>query len=226
MRVKSLLVLFFCALFLNACFIGDRDDLDIVYQPTIIEVACQTAELTTFCKLLDLGTRYPDNTGFRYQGLPVVKAKLMFATREGENRECSGGTETVFAPNNQAWEDFLTANPQWPSIDSIPPSTVDRLLRHHIHAGHPDKAFMGRKLFLREDTTRTFVCAEELMNFGSANPYQMLDGSEWIFAQNSEGEVRPLSLSTGVFGGINLETPAIETTDGIVYIVDKVLGPF
>lgn len=104
---KKILVLFIASVFVLSC---SDDDTPQPFVPTnnIVEIAQQETQLTSLVTAL---TKYPD----------------LVSTLSGS------GNFTVFAPNNDAFADLLTAIGQT-SIDDVPEAVLRNVLEYHVHA--------------------------------------------------------------------------------------------
>jgi hypothetical protein len=216
MKFRNIIGLFVIALSFNACWIGDHDDIEVESSSTVIQVLCQNGETTLFCDLAYRGQVYTYGTAI---GAPVTGHVLGQARAGGVDpvtgERCVSEVKTVFAPSDSAFLAWLEDFPQWETVYDIPADTVDLILRHHI--------FLGKKLFVQIENT---VCSERQIVFGNANPYKMWAGGFWIFAVSPGGDVFPLSLETGDFADQAIFTPDMTTSDGVVYVISKVLAPF
>ncbi|MEZ5009148.1 MAG: fasciclin domain-containing protein [Chitinophagales bacterium] len=228
MKFRNLILLVISAFSLNACFIGDTDDLEVVYEPTLIELVCQTPEISTFCELM-YKTSPSTIPGISF-GQPVAAWRIQFSGRAGfdanTGEACASNVETVFAPSDSAFTVFFSNFPHWldstgvVDYDKIPTDSLTMIILHHIYADVTSAT--GAKLYIEIENP---VCSEEQILRGSNNKYKMMDGNFWIFAQNPAGDVAALSEITSNFSS-RLVTPDLATTDGVVYILNKVLGPF
>jgi uncharacterized surface protein with fasciclin (FAS1) repeats len=110
----------------------------------------------------------------------------------------SSGNYTVFAPNNAAFQELLDSDPAWNEISDIPVNVLTSVLLFHVIEGEVRAA----------DLSDTYV------NTLATGP-------------NSE----PLSLQVATTGGVFFDGDAaplstdIETSNGVVHIVDKVMMP-
>jgi hypothetical protein len=215
MKIRNFISLFCVAFIINACWIGDYDDIDVEAGPTVIQVLCQNGETSIFCDLAYRGNVYTYGTAI---GAPIVGHVLGQARAGGKDpvtgERCVSEVKTVFAPSDSAFIAWLEDYPQWETIYDIPADTVDLILMHHI--------YRGAKLFTQIENP---VCAERQMIFGNANPYNMWYG-HWIFATNASNDVIASSIEAGDFIRTPIFTPDITTSDGAVYVVSRVLAPF
>lgn len=205
------------ALVLQSCWIGDQDDPEILYEPTVIELLCQNPDLSTFCELVYLTPVIPEGTvggGSGIGRVPEAVWKLSFSGRGPirNGQACPSDVETVFAPDNEAWETYLAANPQWPTIYDIPKDTVSLLVRHHI--------FNQGKLLLPSAAPE--CTAVDII--GGSTGYNMWVG-RWAFATNPAGDFFGISLLSFVTTQ-PIISPDLSSTDGAVYIVNTVVPPF
>lgn len=227
MKIRNLIILLISVLSLNSCFIGDTDDLEVVYQPTLIELVCQTKEISTFCKMIYKTTTFPEGSGIG-AGQPIAAWKIQFSGRGGfdanTGEACASDVETLFVPSDSAFAVFFTNFPHWldstgtVDLDRIPTDSLTKIVLHHMFSRPNGR---GAKLFVEIENP---VCAEEQIVRGSNNPYKMMDGNNFIFAENAQGNVAALSVLTNRFSII--ESPDLATTDGAIYIINNVLGPF
>jgi len=110
----------------------------------------------------------------------------------------NSGTFTVFAPNNAAFQTLLDSDPTWNTISDIPVSVLTSVLLFHVVEGKVRAA----------DLSDTYV------NTLSTGP-------------NAE----PYSLQITVTGGVAFDgnampiTTDVETSNGVVHIIDKVMMP-
>ena len=215
MNLKHFITLLALSLSLSACWVGDRDDLPLVYDNTLIEVLCQTPDCQIFC---ELAFRTPTYQSGASEGAPIVGFTLGTSgfgdVDPNTGERCASQVETVFAPTDSAFIAWLEFFPQWDTYLDIPPDSVFLVLRHHI--------YRGDKLFIEKDN---LVCREREITIGSgANATNMWFGT-WAFAQNADGDIAPLSEQTNRFAS-PIFSPDISTTDGALYVIDRVLGPF
>jgi len=217
MKFYNLIIALTLMLGLNSCWIGDQDDPEILYDPTVIQIMCQTPELGTFCEMAYL-TSLLTGPCIGCNGstamTPSAAWKLQFSGRTiVEGKACPTQVETVFAPTNDAFATFMEEFPHWESIYDIPQDTVDLIVRHHI--------FLDSKLInqLGEDSE---CMAEELIG-GSAG-YDMWTG-RWIFLANSTAFIAA-SENSGRQTTTPILSPDFSTTDGVVYVIHDVLAPF
>ena len=108
------------------------------------------------------------------------------------------GPFTVFAPTNAAFETLLNANPQWNSLSDIDNATLTNVLKFHVIAGE--------------------VRASDLSD---AYVTTVAEGP------NSEPIVLQVNTTGGVVfnGSTRPVTTNIETSNGVVHIVDEVMLP-
>ena len=198
------------ALILSACWIGDRDDYEVQYDSTLIEVLCQTPGAQTFCQLSFMTPTYQSGAS---EGAPIVGFVLGQSGIGGSDQgiRCASSVETVFAPSDSAWQVYVDRFPHWNSVNDIPQDTLFTILKHHI--------VRNKKLHVQIDNP---VCADEEIQNGAI--YQMWDGRNWQF-QVVNNQLAALSLANSQFT-VDIYSPDTTTTDGIVYVIDKVLGPF
>ncbi|MEZ5002337.1 MAG: fasciclin domain-containing protein [Chitinophagales bacterium] len=173
-------------------------------------------------------SKYPNGSGLA-SGSPIAAWQLQFSGRGPHDpttgQACASNVETVFAPNNDAFNEFFQNFPHWLDsngevvLDSIPQDSLDMIILHHIYSNNTNG--LGAKLYVEIENP---VCSEQQIIRGSNNPYKMMDGNNFIFAENAQGNVAALSVLTNRFSII--ESPDLATTDGAIYIINNVLGPF
>ncbi|MCB0501207.1 MAG: fasciclin domain-containing protein [Bacteroidetes bacterium] len=221
MKIRNLIILLITVLSLNSCFIGDTDDLEVVYKTTLIEVLCQTPELSTFCDMVYLTTPRPE--GGRDQFTPFMAWKLQFS---GSGRGCPdrNSVETVFAPTNaafEAWfsrlgftdlEDFVDRLPDG-SIRQGKQDTIDILVKHHV---------LNKVKLINNVQDFTECNVEELI--GGSEGYEMMFG-RWNFLENpTTGQFIAASVTFGNQTTTAITSPDLSSTDGAVYAVNDVLA--
>lgn len=110
----------------------------------------------------------------------------------------NSGTFTVLAPNNAAFQALLDSDPTWTTIADIPVDVLTSVLLYHVVAGEVRAA----------DLSDTYV------NTLATGP-----------------NMEPLSLQIATTGGVFFDgdasplTTDIETSNGVVHIIDKVMLP-
>lgn len=110
----------------------------------------------------------------------------------------NSGTFTVFAPNNAAFQALLDSDPTWNTITDIPVDVLTSVLLFHVVEGEVRAA----------DLSDTYV------NTLSTGP-----------------NMEPLSLQITTTGGVAFDgdaaplTTDVETSNGVVHIIDKVMLP-
>lgn len=108
----------------------------------------------------------------------------------------SNGSFTVFAPTDTAFNAFFTAN-NIPSVNDVPVATLRNILLNHVVAGEVTSGMLT-------------------------------DGYVKTQATNTSGENLDLyvDLTTGVVlnGGATVTTPDIAADNGVVHIVNEVIG--
>lgn len=216
MKIRNIFLLVISVFGLNSCFIGDTDDLNVDRKTTLIEVLCQTPELSTFCNLVYQTTPLPE--GNRGQFTPSVAWILQFS---GSGLGCpdKNSVETVFAPTNDAFAAWFTRLGYTDLEDFIGPSpisqgkqdTIDILVRHHIL----NKVKLVNNV---EDFTECNV--EELI--GGSQGYEMLFG-KWSFLE-ANGQFIAASQTFGNQTTTAITSPDLSSTDGAVYSVNDVLA--
>lgn len=109
------------------------------------------------------------------------------------------GPFTVLAPTNTAFAEFMSAN-GWTSISEIPDAALEQILLNHVIAGE--------------------IMSSDLVASGS--------GYASTFADGAGGNKMSIYFNTndGVkFNGISeVTTPDIMASNGIIHVVDKVIG--
>lgn len=216
MKTFQLILAFCTTLLVSSCLIGDSQQPVVHYDSTLIELLCQNPELSIFCKLANRTT--PVQTGESAGLVPEVAWVLQFSGRQGINPDnpgiaCPENVETVFAPSDSAFQVFIDQYPHWRSIYDIPLDTVALILKHHI--------YIGNKLTRPGDPQD---CATRPILLGSAG-MPMWYG-RWTFVRNPQGDVRAFSNQSMRFLNQNIVTPDLSSTDGSVFIINQVLGPF
>lgn len=212
MKIHHFVLAFLLTMALHSCWVGDLDDPEILYETTVIEVLCQTPELSTFCELIYLTS--PIQTGNSAGLVPKAAWVLQFAGRSGgSNGACPTNVESVFAPTNEAFEDFMSDYPQWETIYDIPQDTLNQLVLHHI--------FLDGKLINNLGSNSECTAVEII---GGLN-YKMWFG-RWQFLTNAEGEFIAQSLDSNEFTNVPIVSPDLSSTDGAIYRLAKVLPPF
>ena len=106
------------------------------------------------------------------------------------------GPFTVFAPTNEAFEAFLDAN-GFATIDDVPVDLLKQVLLNHVVAGKN----------LSTDLTTTYIPSSSTAGVDGKNLSLYVD------------------LSEGVkINGSTVTTADVEASNGVVHIVDKVIG--
>lgn len=138
----------------------------------IVDLAKQTPELTSFAEALEY-------------------AELSYAL-EGV------GAKTVFAPNNQAFQNLLDSNPDWNSLEDINKQVLANILLFHVIEGS----------VMSTDLTSTYVNT-------------LGEGPE------KEALSLQIDLSDGVrFNGTAAPlTTDIEASNGVIHIINEVMMP-
>jgi uncharacterized surface protein with fasciclin (FAS1) repeats len=169
LSLKVIMILFLGTITLSSC---DDDDDDVIYVPeTISEIAAATPQLSNLVAALD-------------------RAGLV------ETLD-NPGQYTVFAPTNQAFQAFLTAN-NFTSLNDVPVNVLTQVLLNHVVAGKN----------LSTNLSTGYV--NTLATFGDTD----LNLSMFI---NTTSGVRLNGVSSVV-------TPDINATNGVVHVVDAVIG--
>lgn len=171
---KKLIVLFLVTMFVVSC--SDDDDTTIVQKDpeTITELAVVTPELSTLVQALLAAN---DN-------LPAVL-------------DDPNGTYTVFAPTNDAFDRFLSAN-GFSSLSEVPKPILTQVLKNHVISGE----LMSGSL-----TT----------GYGKTLATEATTGANLSIYINTSGGVTLNTTST-------VQTPDIDATNGVIHIVDEVIG--
>lgn len=212
MRLKLLFPATLLAFVFQGCWVGDQDDPEILYETTIIEVLCQTPEFSTFCNMIYLTP--PVHTGNSAGLVPIVAWQLQFAGRDIVNgMACPSNVESIFAPTNQAWENFLNRFPHWESIYDIPQDTLTWLVQHHIYT----KGKLMNNLGEDPECTAVEVVGGATVRMWTGN---------WQFLENAQGEFIARSVESNEFTTVPIQSPDISSTDGVVYRLADVLPPF
>ena len=217
MKLLNFLIATCLTLSLSSCWIGDQDDPEILYDTTLIELLCQTPEISMFCEMIYMTP--PQLLGESPGLVPIVAWQLQFAGREGVGigspgqTACPSNVETVFAPTNEAVIDFLEDFPHWNSIHDIPSDTMFQLCAHMIYT--------RGKLKLPNGTPE---CHEKQILGG---PIYNMWHENVRFVTNDEGEFIFGSLSlSGDFATTPIISPDLSSSDGAVYIIHEFVAPF
>ncbi len=109
----------------------------------------------------------------------------------------AAGNYTVFAPTNAAFSAFLTAN-NFASVNDVPVNVLTQVLLNHVIAEELPAASLTTGY---KNTLATY--ADTNLNLS-------------MFINTSSG----VKLN----GEVNVVTPNIEATNGVIHIVDKVIG--
>lgn len=110
----------------------------------------------------------------------------------------NSGTFTVLAPNNAAFQALLDSDPTWTTIADIPVDVLTSVLLYHVVAGE----------------VRAADLSDAYVNTLATGP-----------------NMEPLSLQIATTGGVFFDgdasplTTDIETSNGVVHIIDKVMLP-
>jgi len=209
MKFHHLAIALMLMLGLNSCWIGDQDDPGILYDETIIEILCQTPQLTEFCKMVYL------TKPTSFNGQPSAAYELYIASAGITNGQaCPRNVESVFAPSNTAIEEFLDDNPQWETIYDIPTDTMDLIVKHHIRL---------KWKMVNFDNLSDYDCTMQEIVGGARYPMWIGD---WQFLTNAQGQFIAASVQGNVATTTPIITPDISSTDGVVYIIEDVLPPF
>jgi transforming growth factor-beta-induced protein len=115
------------------------------------------------------------------------------------------GDYTVFAPNNQAFADFIAATPGINAISDIDETALSNILKYHVLASEVKAAAL----------TETTI-APTLNTTGPGN-------SNVVLEVDVEGGVT--INNNGAFVGSRVLTADIDASNGVVHIIDKLLSP-
>ncbi|MFY8186436.1 MAG: fasciclin domain-containing protein [Flavobacterium sp.] len=107
------------------------------------------------------------------------------------------GPFTVFAPTNDAFGNFLTAN-NYANLDAVPDAVLEQVLLNHVVAGS----------FRSTDLTTGYV---------STQATSAASGTSMSMFVNTANGVRLNGVST-------VSTPNIMASNGVIHIVDAVIG--
>lgn len=168
----TFLVLFAGVSIFSSC---EDDDDDPVVEPTvqnIVEIASGDADLSILVQALtsaDLAT-----------------------TLQGD------GPYTVFAPNNQAFQDLLDSNTEWSSLADIPTETLTNVLLFHVLSGEVNAG----------DLSDTYVptLATGANNEKASLQVEVTGGVEF------NGDAMPLQTD-------------ISASNGVIHTINKVMIP-
>jgi uncharacterized surface protein with fasciclin (FAS1) repeats len=166
--VKSLSVLFLGFAMLTSC---DTDNDDVYVPETISEIALATPNLSSLVTALN-------------------RAGLVQTLD-------NPGEYTVFAPTNDAFQAFLTAN-GFASVNDVPVNVLTQVLLNHV--------VLGKNV----SSSLTTGYVNTLATYDATN----LNLSMFI---NTAGGVEINGVSSVVL-------PDVEATNGVVHIVDAVIG--
>lgn len=170
----QLLKLISLSLIISSFFVfSSCDEEEVVPKvKSIVELAQETSELSSLVAALQ-------------------RANLVSALQ-------STDAKTVFAPNNQAFQNLLDSNPAWNTLDDIDVPTLTSVLLYHVISGSVRST----------DLTNTYV------NTLSTGP-------------NGEAISLQIDLTNGVkFNGSTTPiTTDVEASNGVVHIVDEVMLP-
>ena len=166
----GLLFALFCGMTLVSCD-DDMDDDDDLNDLTIVEFAQQNDDYSI---LVDA----------------VVRAGL-------DDELSAPGAITVFAPDNDAFEAFLSAN-NFNTIDDVPQDVLESVLLYHV---------IGAEI-LSTDLSNTYVNTSSPSGYG--------DASLTMYINVDNGVV--------INGNARVESADIEVGNGIIHGVDQVIG--
>ncbi|NNC95473.1 MAG: fasciclin domain-containing protein, partial [Chitinophagales bacterium] len=105
---------------------------------------------------------------------------------------------TVFAPTNQAFQDLLDSDPSWNSLNDIPVSTLETVLNYHVVDG-------------------VNVQSDELVNNATITTF----GGSDLTVDLSSGA----KLETSSSQSVDIIFTDVQSTNGVVHVVDAVLLP-
>lgn len=171
-------------------------------KKSIIDSICANPDLSTYCTLLSI-------TGELNKRIDL----------ESFRRADCDSTLTIFALTNYALDSYVDFFPQWNTFADVPLDTQTMILQHHI--------FDGSKIIF-SDTADANNCEIDII-FGNSQPTVMRDGGQWIWARSPAhiDTIAALSFTTGIFARFNINSSAyVQNGDTIVYVLDRVLGPF
>lgn len=167
---NSLVILFGCALAtLTSC---SSDDSSTTPDNTIAGIASRTSNLSTLVSALN-------------------KAGLT-STLQG------AGPYTVFAPTNDAFNSFLTAN-GYANLDAVPTAALKEILLNHVLNGKNTSSSLSTGYF-------------KTLGKGSASSTNTLN----MFINTASG-VR-------INGVSSVSTADVDASNGVIHIVDAVIG--
>lgn len=175
-KFKNAACIALMVLFLASCN-NDDDATVVVPEPTIVDIAVSNPEFSILVQAL-------------------TKANLV-ATLDGD------GPFTVFAPTNDAFNDFLEAN-NYNSLDDVPTATLTQILLNHVVSGEN----------LSSSLSTGYV---KTLGKGNASATNTLS----MFINTTNGVI----LNGGTANaGATVTTADIEASNGVIHIVDGVIG--
>jgi len=166
----GLLFALFCGMTLVSCD-DDMDDDDDLNSLTIVEFA-------------------QDNDDYSILANAVVRAGL-------DDELSAPGALTVFAPDNDAFEDFLSAN-NFNTIDDVPQDVLEAVLLYHV---------LGAEI-LSTDLTNTYVNTASPSGYGDANLTMYINVDNGVV----------------INGNVQVESADIEVGNGVIHGIDQVLA--
>ena len=172
-NVKFLKSVFFAFLAISTFSCSDDDDASAPQSNTIAAIASRTPDLSILVQALD-------------------RAGLVAAV--------DGTTQlTVFAPTNEAFEDFLDDN-GFANLEAVPVAVLRQVLLNHVVAGAV------------QSTQLTTGYIETLATFGGTE-----NGNNLNMYVNTSAGVRLNGVSS-------VSTANVIASNGVVHIVDAVIG--
>ena len=172
-NVKFLKSVFFAFLAISTFSCSDDDDASAPQSNTIAAIASRTPDLSILVQALD-------------------RAGLVAAV--------DGTTQlTVFAPTNEAFEDFLDDN-GFANLEAVPVAVLRQVLLNHVVAGAV------------QSTQLTTGYIETLATFGGTE-----NGNNLNMYVNTSAGVRLNGVST-------VATANVIASNGVVHVVDAVIG--
>jgi len=116
------------------------------------------------------------------------------------NEQLSGvGPFTIFVPSDDAFNLLVEDNPDWTSLEDIPRATLKDILDYH---------FISNQKVILQDTFVGFVNTNKMTDF---------DAFASLLVK-AEGSIR-------INGDLNIVLQDVETTNGVIQVVDEVILP-